>query len=122
MIKLLVAVAAEAAFTAGDTGLNERITLAAAWRSGGPVRFSPYEDDVAQSGEAKVCGRGQIALPAQTFHRWGLDQGGTNGWLDPGDSVLLVPGGLSRLRDEAIAGADPGRRPHRVRRPGTGEP
>jgi bifunctional DNA-binding transcriptional regulator/antitoxin component of YhaV-PrlF toxin-antitoxin module len=61
---------------------------------------------VAQSGEAKVSDRGQMALPAQTRHRWGLDQGGTIGWLDLGDSVLLVPGGVSRLRDEILGGAD----------------
>jgi len=61
---------------------------------------------VAQSGEAKVSDRGQMALPAQTRHRWGLDQGGTIGWLDLGDSVLLIPGGVSRLRDEVLAGAD----------------
>jgi bifunctional DNA-binding transcriptional regulator/antitoxin component of YhaV-PrlF toxin-antitoxin module len=61
---------------------------------------------VPQSGEAKVSDRGQMALPAQTRHRWGLDQGGTIGWLDLGDSVLLVPGGLSQLRHEVLAGAD----------------
>lgn len=61
---------------------------------------------MAQSGEAKVSDRGQMALPAQTRHRWGLDEGGTVGWLDLGDSVLLVPGGLDALRDEVLAGAD----------------
>ena len=61
---------------------------------------------MAQSGEAKVSDRGQMALPAQTRHRWGLDQGGTIGWLDLGDSVLLIPGGVSRLRDEVLASAD----------------
>lgn len=61
---------------------------------------------MAQSGEAKISDRGQMALPAQTRHRWGLDQGGTVGWLDLGDSVLLVPGRLGALRDEVLAGAD----------------
>jgi bifunctional DNA-binding transcriptional regulator/antitoxin component of YhaV-PrlF toxin-antitoxin module len=61
---------------------------------------------VTQSGEAKVSGRGQMALPAQTRHRWGLDQGGMIGWIDLGDCVLLVPGGLSQVRDEILAGAD----------------
>ncbi len=46
-----------------------------------------------QTGEAKVSERGQMALPAQTRHRWGLDQGGVISWIDMGDTVLLVPGG-----------------------------
>jgi bifunctional DNA-binding transcriptional regulator/antitoxin component of YhaV-PrlF toxin-antitoxin module len=61
---------------------------------------------MTQSGEVKVSERGQMALPAQTRHRWGLDQGGVLGWVDLGDSVLLVPGGLSRLRSEILSSAD----------------
>ena len=61
---------------------------------------------VTQTGEAKVSDRGQMALPAQTRHRWGLESGGVVGWLDLGDSVLLVPGGLDQLRDELLDGAD----------------
>jgi len=58
------------------------------------------------SGEVKVSERGQMALPAQTRHRWGLDQGGVLGWVDLGDSVLLVPGGMSQLRNEILSNAD----------------
>jgi bifunctional DNA-binding transcriptional regulator/antitoxin component of YhaV-PrlF toxin-antitoxin module len=61
---------------------------------------------MTQRGEAKVSERGQMALPAATRHRWGLDQGGVVGWVDLGDSVLLVPGGLSELRDQLLGGAD----------------
>ena len=61
---------------------------------------------MAQSGEAKVSERGQMALPAQTRHRWGLEEGGIVGWLDLGDSVLLVPGGLTELRKQVLADAD----------------
>jgi bifunctional DNA-binding transcriptional regulator/antitoxin component of YhaV-PrlF toxin-antitoxin module len=61
---------------------------------------------MSQSGEVKVSERGQMALPAQTRHRWGLDQGGVVGWIDMGDAVLLVPGGVRRLRDEFLANAD----------------
>lgn len=64
------------------------------------------EVSMAQTGEVKVSERGQMALPAQARHRWGLDGGGVIGWLDLGDSVLLVPGGLKALRDELLAGAD----------------
>lgn len=61
---------------------------------------------MTQTGEAKVSGRGQMALPAQTRHRWGLDRGGVIGWIDLGDSVLLVPSGLQQLRNEVLAHAD----------------
>ena len=61
---------------------------------------------MAQTGEVKVSERGQMALPAQARHRWGLDDGGVVGWLDLGDSVLLVPGGISELRNELLANAD----------------
>lgn len=61
---------------------------------------------MSQTGEAKVSERGQLALPAQTRHRWGLDEGGVIGWIDLGDSVLLVPGGLVQLRSEIFANAD----------------
>jgi bifunctional DNA-binding transcriptional regulator/antitoxin component of YhaV-PrlF toxin-antitoxin module len=64
------------------------------------------EVDVSQTGEVKVSERGQMALPAQARHRWGLDQGGVVGWVDMGDSILFVPGGLSRLRDELFANID----------------
>lgn len=47
-----------------------------------------------------------MALPAQTRHRWGLARGGTIGWIDLGDAVLLVPGGVGKLRRELLAAAD----------------
>jgi len=61
---------------------------------------------MAKTGDAKVSERGQMALPAQARHRWGLDQGGVIGWLDLGDAVLLVPGGVGELRAQLLAGAD----------------
>jgi bifunctional DNA-binding transcriptional regulator/antitoxin component of YhaV-PrlF toxin-antitoxin module len=61
---------------------------------------------MTQTGEVKVSDRGQMALPAQTRHRWGLDGGGVVGWVDLGDSVLLVPGGITALRDELLAEGD----------------
>jgi hypothetical protein len=39
-----------------------------------------------------------MSLPASTRHRWGLDEGGEVGYLDVGDAVVLVPGGVDRLR------------------------
>lgn len=61
---------------------------------------------MTKTGEAKVSDRGQMALPAQTRHRWGLDEGGVIGWIDLGDSVLLIPGGLQQLRNQILAQAD----------------
>jgi bifunctional DNA-binding transcriptional regulator/antitoxin component of YhaV-PrlF toxin-antitoxin module len=61
---------------------------------------------MTRTGEVKVSERGQMALPAQTRHRWGLDEGGVVGWIDLGDSVVLVPGGLSKVRDAVLGNAD----------------
>ncbi|HET6873687.1 MAG TPA: AbrB/MazE/SpoVT family DNA-binding domain-containing protein [Acidimicrobiales bacterium] len=64
------------------------------------------DGDEAVSGQAQVSSRGQMALPARTRRRWGLDQGGTVAWLDLGDAVVLVPGGIDDLRRRLLAGAD----------------
>jgi bifunctional DNA-binding transcriptional regulator/antitoxin component of YhaV-PrlF toxin-antitoxin module len=49
-------------------------------------------------GQVRVTERGQMSLPAQARHRWGLDQGGEVGWVDLGDALVLVPGGVSQAR------------------------
>ena len=49
-------------------------------------------------GQVRVTERGQMSLPAQARHRWGLDAGGDVGWVDLGDVLLLVPGGASQAR------------------------
>lgn len=49
-------------------------------------------------GQVRVTERGQMSLPAQARHRWGLDRGGEVGWVDLGDVLLLVPGGASKAR------------------------
>ena len=61
---------------------------------------------MAQSAEVMVRERGQMAVSAQARHRWGLGQRGVVGWIDMGDSVLRVPGGLSQLRNEFLDNAD----------------
>ncbi len=43
-----------------------------------------------------------MSLPAATRRRWGLEEGGSVGYLDIGDAVLLVPGGVERLRRELL--------------------
>jgi hypothetical protein len=49
-------------------------------------------------GQIRVTERGQMSLPAQTRHRWGLDEGGELGWVDLGDVLVLVPGGATAAR------------------------
>lgn len=53
---------------------------------------------MSTSGDLKVSSRGQMSLPASTRHRWGLEKGGDVGYLDLGDAVVLVPGGVDQLR------------------------
>ena len=43
-----------------------------------------------------------MSLPAMARRRWGLDCGGKVGFLDIGDEVLLVPGGVENLRREML--------------------
>jgi bifunctional DNA-binding transcriptional regulator/antitoxin component of YhaV-PrlF toxin-antitoxin module len=64
---------------------------------------------MSTTGDLKVSSRGQMSLPASTRHRWGLDEGGEVGYLDIGDAVLLVPGGVDQLRSallDAVTDAD----------------
>jgi AbrB family looped-hinge helix DNA binding protein len=50
------------------------------------------------TGDVRVSQRGQMSLPAEARHRWGLDSGGEVGYLDVGDAVILIPGGVDNLR------------------------
>lgn len=49
-------------------------------------------------GQVRVTERGQMSLPARARHRWGLEDGGALGWVDLGDVLVLVPGGLAAAR------------------------
>ena len=53
-----------------------------------------------ETGELRVSTRGQMSLPATARHRWHLDDGGEVGYLDLGDAVVIVPGGIERLRKD----------------------
>lgn len=53
---------------------------------------------MSSAGDLKISSRGQMSLPATARHRWGLDEGGDVGYLDLGDAVVLVPGGVDQLR------------------------
>ncbi len=53
---------------------------------------------MSTTGDLKISSRGQMSLPASARHRWGLDGGGDVGYLDLGDAVILIPGGVDELR------------------------
>ena len=63
-----------------------------------------YACKISNTGALRVSSRGQMSLPAATRHRWGLDEGGDVGFLDLGDAIVLVPGGVDGLR-RALIGA-----------------
>lgn len=50
------------------------------------------------TGDLRISSRGQMSLPAAARRRWHLGSGGEVGYLDLGDAVLLVPGGVASLR------------------------
>lgn len=54
------------------------------------------------AGDLRVSSRGQMSLPATARRRWGLDDRGDVGYLDLGDAVVIVPGGIERLRASLI--------------------
>lgn len=45
-----------------------------------------------------------MSLPAGARHRWGLDHGGQIGYLDLGDVVVIVPGGVEAVRRQLLEG------------------
>ncbi|MGI9030645.1 MAG: AbrB/MazE/SpoVT family DNA-binding domain-containing protein [Ilumatobacteraceae bacterium] len=59
-----------------------------------------YNARVPGTTNAKVSHRGQMSLPADLRHRWGLDDGGDLGVIDLGDAALIVSGGIAPARAE----------------------
>jgi bifunctional DNA-binding transcriptional regulator/antitoxin component of YhaV-PrlF toxin-antitoxin module len=57
---------------------------------------------MTNTGEVRVSQRGQMSLPASARHRWGLEEGGQVGYLDIGDAVIFVPGGIKQLRRQLL--------------------
>ncbi len=50
-----------------------------------------------------------MSLPAIARRRWGLEDGGEVGFLDLGDAVILLPGGVDAVRRQlldAVTAAD----------------
>ena len=44
-----------------------------------------------------------MSLPSATRRRWSLAEGGEVGYLDLGDAVIIVPGGVKRLRRQLLS-------------------
>jgi bifunctional DNA-binding transcriptional regulator/antitoxin component of YhaV-PrlF toxin-antitoxin module len=57
---------------------------------------------MTNTGEVRVSQRGQMSLPADARHRWGLDDGGDVSYVDVGDAVILIPEGANALRRRLI--------------------
>jgi hypothetical protein len=43
-----------------------------------------------------------MSLPASARHRWRLDDGGEVGYLDLGEAIVIVPGGVQALRRQLL--------------------
>lgn len=55
---------------------------------------------MAATTNAKVSSRGQTSLPAELRRRWGIETGGSVGFIDLGGAALIVPGGVEAARSE----------------------
>lgn len=55
---------------------------------------------VVMTTNSRVSSRGQLSLPADPRHRWGIEGGGEVGFIDLGDAALVVPGGIETARQE----------------------
>jgi bifunctional DNA-binding transcriptional regulator/antitoxin component of YhaV-PrlF toxin-antitoxin module len=64
---------------------------------------------VAPAREAKVSNRGQMSLPAEARHRWGITDGGEVSIIDLQGALLVVPGTLDEIRDSVIRAVSGGR-------------
>ncbi len=61
-----------------------------------------YAGAMPDAGDLRVSQRGQMSLPAATRRRWGLETGGEVGYLDLGDAIVIVPGGVQALRRQVL--------------------
>lgn len=61
-----------------------------------------YHSDMTATGDLRISSRGQMSLPAAARRRWDLATGGEVGYLDLGDAILLVPGGVANLRRQLL--------------------
>jgi AbrB family looped-hinge helix DNA binding protein len=59
-----------------------------------------YKANVVQVVTATVSQRGQMSLPAELRHRWGIEDGGAVAFIDLGDAALVLPGGMETAMAE----------------------
>lgn len=61
-----------------------------------------YSQIMSRSGDLKLSSRGQMSLPAAARHRWGLEDGGDLAYIDVGEFLIVLPGGVPKLRRELL--------------------
>jgi AbrB family looped-hinge helix DNA binding protein len=62
---------------------------------------------MAGSADYLVSTSGQMSVPAEVRHRWGLDKGGRITVIDIGEAVVLLPPGARKnLLAEALTAED----------------
>jgi len=62
---------------------------------------------MATSADYLVSTSGQMSVPAEVRHRWGLENGGRIVVIDLEDAVVLLPpGGGKKLLADALSAAD----------------
>lgn len=65
-----------------------------------------YGGVMSATGDLKISSRGQMSLPASARRRWGLNDGGDVGYLDLGDALVLIPGGVNELRSSLLGAVE----------------
>jgi AbrB family looped-hinge helix DNA binding protein len=73
----------------------------------GKIIFHQVKDDLMSTSEFLVSKSGQMSVPANVRHRWGLDDGGRVVVVDLGDAVVLLPpGGREAILGSALSADD----------------
>ena len=67
-------------------------------RAAGVGRVGEWGDERGEG--RRDSGRGRRAVPAELRRRWGLVDGGEVGFIDLGEAVIIVPGGVAAARAE----------------------
>ena len=70
------------------------------------IETALYSQSMEPTGNLKVSNRGQMSLPAAARRRWSLNSGGSVGYLDLGEAIVIVPGGTDVLRSELLSTID----------------
>lgn len=85
------------------TGESSLPTItSAAHKADCPVAL--YDRIMTATGDLRISSRGQMSLPAAARRRWRLSAGGEVGYLDLGNALLIVPGGVGALRRQLLEG------------------